>query len=214
MRVYCRNCDLMFESLAFGAGVPMGAVVGCTESCPRCGQQAEIENSIGGVPQGFRLIRDAQDALAHSSIVELRALHTVAQSVAVGRQTAEAGAREAAELREVFAKLIVFAKEWGLLHLLVAIIGIYISWAVTQEGNDKSSDELLLELRRSNEIAAEALDELRRIDGSGGSRPPAELEPPTLLPIQRTSIAPVQPNRHARRSAQSKRKRGRGPTRL
>lgn len=190
-----------------------GASIGNMESCPRCGEMAHIEDAIQGASMGFRFLGHARSAFAASNVVELQAFQAVAKAAATGDKTVEAAARDAAQVRSTFASLLIVAKEWGLIHLLVAALGIYIQWLIAQEGGDRSTEKLLNELQRGNDIAAEALDELKRLDPSPSMQAPGDIAPPTLPPIQRTSIAHGQPNRHARRSARSS-KRPRGPARL
>lgn len=212
MRAYCPNCQLMFQS-AVHPGMPRGAFIGNRESCPRCGELAHIEDAIGGAPRGFRIFGHAHEALRASDVAELEAFMAAARAVVAGDKSAETAAHDVAQVRDTFASLILFAKEWGLLHLLIAIVGIYVTWAVAQEGKDKTADDMLQELQRSNDIAAEALDELKRLGPRPSMQAPADIAPPTLPPIQRTSIGPAPPNRHTRRSANANRRR-RGPPRL
>lgn len=174
-RALCQRCGLMFQSAFFSGVGTETTIIGCSESCPRCGGPASVETVIGGQPTGWDLLRDAGQAFRSADLYELQRFQAVAQAAAAGALQAAEAQRQAAEVNLTFARLIALAFQWGIPSLLVALVALWIQIKSAQS-DERDHEEMMRELRGQTQQNEQLLQEWNRLQGPDAPPPPLPVE--------------------------------------
>lgn len=151
----CDNCDLVFNSRFFpDSSFMRGAAIGNSESCPRCGGRAQIQDIIGGEVIGWRDVAERFTSTAQSATVtDLQTFQDIARAAASGEISQERAEEWARNLSSGFGDILTWVnRNSGALSLLLAIVAIIISLRSNRD-DDIKHDEMMDALERSRPAA-------------------------------------------------------------
>lgn len=155
--VHCPACGLRFSSRMFSFTDPSNVTLsGNRESCPQCGEMADIQDGtydfVGNAISSFR----ALDGLA---IRRFQDVLKAAESDHAGKAKVIS---EAAALDPTFGKFVATLQALGGLPLLLAFIALWIQWmAYTEDTRDQEA--VLGELRASNTHQEQLIEGMREL---------------------------------------------------
>lgn len=197
---FCPTCNGVFQSRAFSLGFG-GSVVGCSESCIFCGNEAFTETNPHRLKAIVVNVLKAKEQTA-ANTERLRQIFVRLVRNEISLEDAVADIDEVAPGLGI--RILKAVKEHGLVivPLVITALGIYAAF----EANSIS--------REANEISREALDFAinQAADQSVTTEYLPNSEPNKHIPVE-TGVnnssphRPVQKNRHVRRAEQAK-KRG------
>lgn len=122
----CQKCGLIFRSALFSMfgfeARATGTFVGNSETCPRCGGMADIQDVIGGENLGWRLATEAARLLFNADADRVNFIREVAQGVSRGEISTQEAEQRIGDAGKSIGKVIQFAKEWGLLGVFIAML--------------------------------------------------------------------------------------------
>jgi hypothetical protein len=169
-------------------------MTGCTETCPFCGGTAELLDGdydfFGNAIRTFRAANPDQ----------LLRFQAVAQAAAHGTLAVDAAEKQAAEIGEGFARLIVLAIQWGIPSLLVALVALWLQWQ-SAHSDDASHAEVMQELKRQTAANEQLVAELRILNAKQGMQPPPVYSTPKRNATRTETTLAGKANRHERRKA-------------
>lgn len=153
---------------------------------------------IYGRPVTKDIVAQARAALRDANLDDLLLFLSIAEATSRNELTPQVAQHRSAKIDPAYGRLLKFAKEWGLLSILISLIALYLQ---NKDLSDNTDEQILDELKRNNAQNERVLEELRRLK--------APHAPPPVVPV----APPSNPNRHTRRAKNANRRR-KGPARL
>jgi len=198
-QVQCEHCGYSGPHPAFAS---TGTVTfkNVIAPCPRCRQPTQLTDGtysfMGGALESFRL----------ANLEQLERFRFVAEAAAAGELSPDEAQKQAAEVHAAFGRLIAFAREWGVLPLLVAVVSLYIAWAATQS-SDRSEAAMIEGLKTANATNELVLKQLQQVTAEMSPSPQRNLHSAPKSSQQASGTA-AQGNRHTRRKNKALPRRG------
>lgn len=142
-------------------------MLGNLETCSRCGSLAQVESGHFEIKDGLiTIVRQVREALKEASLEDLERVRRVAADVASG-EAVDARSSEAA-ISEWWSALILWAKEWQILPLIIAIITLHLTLEANKSSN--ATDAVMTQqLRQQTQLMQQMTDSLRAIQAAGSA---------------------------------------------
>ena len=196
----CENCGYRFTSRMFHfENATDVTLTGCSESCPRCGGRANLQDGT------YDFIGHVLTAIRAPGVMreDVMAFRDIAQAVQKGELLSDDAATQVAEINSAFAILWKWMNENGAaIAVVLTIIAIYIAiWA--KEGADEGSALAHQDVQQQIKVHEKIYEALQQQHAPAPS-PAAGSSPkqmtPQLSPAQRPAQAAPR-NRKERRAA-------------
>ena len=196
----CPNCGLSFTSRLFNFQDSTDiTVMGCTETCPRCGKQANVQDGtydfVGRVLAAIRAPGVLRD--------DVVAFRKIAEDVQSGKISSEDATLQISKINAAFVALWTWMNESGAaIGVVLMVLALYATiWA--KEADDAGSEQAHQDAQRMvrvQEQIYEALQAQSALAQSQAAQQPPTQSKPSLSPAQRPKTAGPE-NRKERRAA-------------